>query len=678
MTTTAEVNRNGSGAAFPLIFILSFIISTGFLSAQQEHPIDLVQEARGYLTTARQRHDRDLLDRAVETARRALEENRRFAEAHIVLGEAFLWQGTYDQAAEHLQRARNLGADDVTLSLLEGQLAVMEGRFSDAAARYGAVLRVQPYNEEAQVANALLTAVNGRFEPTERQLQRLEQRYPQNRRLLIALIEIARRRGNEAGERRYLDLALRYFDDDAAVQLLAAETAYRAGDFDSAQFHGRNAVSIAPGLKEGWLVLAESARERGDFEAARNHYQTLISIDPDDHRGWYARGVVAAEEGNRETAFQSWDRALALRPDFELALLAKEHFAMDQLPLESEIRRNLAGRYIRSGSELEERYLFRQAEQSYRRGLQLYPFQRELRLRLAELYRGRGMYGRYVQELRVIEELGEGNETVRDTLESFESLRQDSIAARWEIDQFTIERPRTVISILYGSSESLMEPNGAEETARFLESLLFSSQNIEVAGLYQRSGPSRAANFTAARRDGVDMVVSITVSMEDRRIAVFYEVLPQRGVVPIAEGSVFRSGNDRIRNAVREVARRVDELVPIQGYVVERRPSQAIIGIGGVDGLEAGDHVEIFTTPDDRPLGRAEVLQVDDLVALISWNPDGPDLLGIGDRVVFQPADESEETEQAEGESGTREVIVPEDSAPPEAASLLRRLFRLP
>ncbi len=650
------------GVAFPVSFYPQ-------VHAQTD-PVALLRRAEEYLSAGREQFDRGSLELAVETARRALESNRRYGEAHIILAEAFIWLSSFDLAKDHLQSARSLRYDSVGLDLMEGRLAVLEGRFGDARKMFESVLQKEPYNEDALIGRALLSITDGSFRPTERELIRLEQRYPRNRQLLIGLVEISAERSDTRALRHYLDVALRHHGDSAVVQLIAAQMALQEGDTVAAEFHGRNTVTIAPGMKEGWLFLAEAARRAGKPAEALNHYETLIRMDPQDHLGWYARGTLAVLERNREEAYRSWDRALTIRPDFELATLAKEHHAMEHLPLESPIRRDLAAPYHLSGRELEQQYLYRQAEQSYRRGLQIYPFDTKLRRRLAELYLNQEMRGRYLRELEIITELNE-TEAPSDEIEIFRAIRRDAVAEIWQVDQFVQDRPRTAIAIFHRTTGDTLEPNAGAETARYLESLLLSSQNADIIAVNEEIKTSRASLSASMRRVGADLAVSLTVRMEDRRIVVIYELLPRNMTAPLSAGTIVRTGNDRIRNSLREVARRVEEFIPVQGYVLDRRKKDVLVSIGAVDGAAAGESVDVFVTPENRFIGSGEIIRTDDLVSVMEWSPDGPDLLGIGDRVIFRDTRNENET------GSSRPATETEGEFQSPTAGIVQRLFSL-
>ncbi|MFP4211826.1 MAG: tetratricopeptide repeat protein [Alkalispirochaeta sp.] len=648
---------------FILLFLVPVITETPLLTAQSgsggqpETPRELAATAQERLAYGRDYYDSTALEEAIDLSRRAIEGNPNYGEAFAILGEAHLWLQRFDRARAAIDTARRLGYAPREIDLLTAQRAVLEGRFSEGEDAFQRVLEREPYNETARVGMALLSVRDGNPAAARRALVELEGRYPENRRLLLGLIELSHEQNDTAALNRYLDRALRFHGESATVQMIAARTALETGELDQADFHGRNAVSIAPRLTDAWLLLAETAYLRGEYATARTHYESLIRLEPDNHRAWYARGVAAARGGDREAAVQSWERAGQIRRDYELPFLALEHNAIDTLPLESDVRRELAIPYREKGKALEERYLHREAEQLYRRGLQIYPYDTTLRRALAELYRGRGMRARYLQELEVIASLGGDDRELEELIESYTAVLSDSVAREWEIDQFVAERPRDRVLLVHAATPGTLDPNADGEIARYINSLLLSSQNIDPQRPVPMKHPlnRQRAGVVAEGRDAeADLTIAITFELEDRRVLAWYEAFRGNTMVPVFQGSVARSGNERIREVAQEIARRIEESVPSEGYVLDRRFEDVLISIGSIDGVAPDDRIGFVSIPGNEPLGEGRVIDTDELLAVVEWNPDGPDNLGIGDRAVhLGPA--PEETDDTDEESPRRE-----------------------
>lgn len=654
------------------------------IAAQENVPPPQARAAADQLLRAGiSRFDSEQIVSAADAFRQILERNPSYAEAHIGLGEALMWLGAYDQAAERFARARALRARGSRLDLLESQLAVRTGDFAAARASLDAILRREPYNESARVSRAVMNLAQGATDTALRELQELEQRYPENRQLLSALIELAIERNNDDLIARYLALALQYHSDSASIQLIAARRALTAGQFETASFHARNATARAPQLEEAWLILARAAEAGGDAARARAHYEELIRIDPQNHRAWYARGVMMARTGDTDGAIQSWERVLRLRPDYELARIALENLAIEVLPFEDPQRASLAQRYRTSGRALQNRFLSRQAERHFRRGLQLNPFDPVLREQLAELYLQRGMEGRYVQELRVLTSFGADTDPAAadrdDRIALYDASRRDAVATRWGIDQFTAPRPRTRLTIFSRQSTSTLEPDAAGTVGTYLASLLSASQSIEI-GSVRPTPASRSAVVSDARADEADILAVFTVELTDRRVVLALELIDPATAALIAQATIVREGNDRIDGVVREAATRIDSFVVPRGYVLDRDFERVAISLGSVDGVSADQEISLLAEDTGVEIASGTVVALDDLVAEVELAAVQPDTLTVGDiAVAVQPEPDGTDAVTPEEPTDGEGISAPDDtlSQTTRMREIVQQLFTL-
>ena len=659
--------------------------SVAVIVGAQRQPVDiptLLGETQSELSVAVARYDRDGIAAAADSLRRIVELNPRYAEAYVGLGEALLWLSQFDQAAVQFARARALRYTGADIDLLEARLAALSGDIAGARSAYERIVVRQPYNEQALVGIATLDFADGPTAETMQTLQSLEQRYPENRQLLAALIEASRRRGDAAAVQRYVALALQYHGDNASIQLVAARSAFDGGDMTSAERHARNATILAPTLAEAWLILAHAADRRGEPDRALAYYQELIRIDPDNHIAWYARAIFLARVGRFEEAQRSWERSLRIRPDYELARIALENTLVEAFPLEDTRRRDAALRYRASGAALRERFLNRQAERHFRRGLQINPYDAVLRRNLGELYLQRDMESRYLQELLLIRDLGgEGAEEdaaayslreLTDRIGIFSARTADEAASRWSVDQFTVGRPRTTLSLYANQSATTIEPDAAHHVVEYAVSLLQGSQNLTVVDV-RPPGASRSAEVAAARRAGADLVGFIDVDLGERRIVVDVQILRSDDAGVLLNDTFVGVGNGRVDRVARDVSTAIASLVVPRGYVIDRRFERVLVSLGGADGLAPEGRVAFRSRRGGEPLGEGEVVAVDDLVAEVTFQPEGADNLTVGDVVEFVEPEETvpaEEVEEAEAVA-----------APPEQTSrareIVQQLFRL-
>ncbi|TVR66081.1 MAG: hypothetical protein EA427_17000 [Spirochaetaceae bacterium] len=448
---------------------------------------------------------------------------------------------------------------------------------------------------------------------------------------------------------------------------MAARLAIERGDALQAEYHARNAVSLAPHLEEGWMLLARAAYIQELYEEAFTHYEQLITLNPENHRAWFARGVLAARKGDTARAYSSWERAQRIRPDYELAGIARESILIREEPLDSELRAAAARAYRRSGRELEARFLHRQAERHYRRGLQISPFDTVLRRNLADLYLAQGLWGRYLQELEILVDMGVSDRDVRERIETYRMLRRDSLADRWEVDQFTAPRARSRVAIFYRQDLQTLEPGAGGFVADYLASLLRTSQNISIT-MVREGFEDPVQSLAAARREEAQLVLLLEARVAEHQVALEAQLLEQQTGSELFSRTVVRDGVGRLERALRDLAGEVAARITPVGTVLDRRFETVLISLGTIDGLELEDEILFRSAPRGERIGSGTVTALDDLLAEVRYVPEGPDTLTIGRYSMGAPEADPVETPPppAEAEHLSR------------VHELLKHLFRLP
>ncbi|SIP98804.1 Uncharacterized conserved protein HemY, contains two TPR repeats [Alkalispirochaeta americana] len=678
-----SVKRQPKRVCFPLFLVL-FLVPALWIGENilAETPPEQVHRGREALRRGVIYYERDEILAAADLFRKALEANPRYGAARMGLGEALFWLEDYRQAEDHLQEARRLRYPGVALDLLEAKVLVLTDRLDQARERYRAVLARQPYQEEALIGMALLDLAEGKASQDLSELRSLERRFPESRLLLTALLEASLAREDAVAVRRYLSRALQYHGEDPSVQLLAARFFLDQGRYEEALFHGRSAVGLAPELQEGWLVLAQTALGQGDMEGAREHYEHLLSLDPEQPRIWYARGVLAARQGDLETAYRSWERAQRLRPDYELSRIALENTLLAEEPLDSPRRHSAAEVYLRSGQEFQERFLHRQAERHFRRGLQLNPFHRELRLSLAELYRKQGFRGRFLQELEIVSTHGDESDQrearlLADRIEIFERLLRDSVARRWHVDQFTAPRRRVSLAIHHGQTRETGEPEASRHIGEYAGALLAMNENISLRNVVP-AGRTPVETLVIAREQGAELVLLLTTDLSRETVSLEAVLLEQSTGNELFSAVFTRDGVDRIDRALRDLVAALGAVVLPAGEVLQRRGDLILVSLGAADGIEPDSILELRESSSRGALlGTARVLAVDDLLAEARYSrpQGGVDALVPG--ALVRPGKEGESEEAPPGR------FLPTQEAPPSrvdrflSPELLQRLFRL-
>lgn len=246
-----------------------------------------------------------------------------------------------------VERATNKARDDVTLSLL--QQAVAE----------------DPSLWEARYNLGVLLAEQGELSDSREQLTKAHEFAPNAEDVVVALAEVARRRGEGAVA---VDVLLPFVTSfpDAFVARMALTGSLRAqNQAQLAIEQGRILLRMRPKDARALAELALSHLANGEVEVAEILSQQALAIVPAVAVAERAAGRIALEQGDDALAFSHFSKATKLDPkDTAAGLRAAEVF-------------------LRAG-------VYDQAEKRFRLVLQIEPESRKARLGLAAALRGQG------------------------------------------------------------------------------------------------------------------------------------------------------------------------------------------------------------------------------------------------------------------------------------------------
>ncbi len=588
---------------------------------------------------------------AVQYYRDALDLNSGFRDAWYGLAIAYRELNELDEALEAVQEARRLGERDTSIITLEGDILLLRGMLDDARVAFERALQIEPNNIEARIGVAELDLADDRRARAINAYLDVLELEPQSRRALLALAVLYDDRGDSEAAERYLSLALDFHPRDPLVNELLGDYFLSEREIERAREHAETAVALDERFNRGWALLARIELQAGDYEAAQEAARTLVDIDSDDNRAWYLLGLAQRGLNDYEAAVNAFDRATTINPDDELARLALESTVAGGFDLEDDVRESVAAYRFNRGASLTDENLFIQATADYRRGLSLYPFSRDGRYDLAVLHRRRGLIGKFLEELRVLQSLGFEDREITDGISIYESVLAEGVAAGWDIDQFDTPRDRMTFGLFYyNPAPRGSRPQGAHYATEYLRHRLLGYEILEAADEV-RPVSTAADAFRVARADALDYYVIVDFAEFDRSIGMAVELRHADTGNLIAELRARRSGTRRVQRAATAVVSAIEAELPARGRLLERRGGAVLVNLGSADGIETGEELLVvrrdqFATASDRVgyrfdeddlVGRIEITAVDDLVSEGRLTREGFfDLVETGD-TVLQP-----------------------------------------
>ncbi|MDR3145289.1 MAG: tetratricopeptide repeat protein, partial [Treponema sp.] len=420
---------------------------------------------------------------------------------------------------------------------------------------------------------------------------------PDDRRLLVSLALVLGSLGEEETARSYITQALSRHPDDYRVHYYAAYLDAQAGRLPQAIRSAEQALYYRPGYEAAQSLLGSLRYRLGDYEEALRLADTLIARNRGDAAAWYLKAQALRRLGRVADAIRVLTEAHGVDPRDEFILFTLEELLVSSTSLEDPQRARWASLHFARGSDYRSRNLGDEAIYEYRRGLRLNPYAIERR-DYAELLRLQGYPARYLEELRVIQDQGQADRSLNDAVETYSALLQDALFQRWQVDPVEISRAHWNVAVFsIASQSSFSHVDAALAVSSLVREILIHNRNIAPADL-EIVQPSFSQAFRTAREAGVDYFLLISVAEGERDLSLRGELYVARTASAARDYSVFRTGEDRLRNAARGLAEGLSASLPLRGELVERRQAQGLIDKGRSDGITSGMSFDVV--PRDR------------------------------------------------------------------------------
>jgi tetratricopeptide (TPR) repeat protein len=558
---------------------------------------------------------------------------------------------------------------------LEAFTLIALGRLEAAEPVIAWVLTREPYNREALFAQGELDIARGRSGDAVTRYREAIRRYPDDRRLLVSLALVQGSLGDTAGALSSIERALLAHPGDYRIYYYAGYLNAKAGDFPAAIRYTEQALFYRNGYGPARTLLASLRYRSGQYEEAARLADEAIAADRTDIGAWYLKGLSAVRLRRTADALGILSTAAMVDPEDEFVRTALEETLLSSTSLEDPLRRNWAAWHFARAQDFRSRNLIDQALFEYRRGLRLNPFARE-RQNYAELLRIQGYPARFLEELRFLQEQGQGDTSLTDAVEAYDALLSDALFRRWSVDPVELFRRHWKLAVFSVNSQSAFyHADAGAVAAAYIRDTLVHHRNIQGLDLELRQ-PSFSQAFRTAREAGADYFLVISVSEGERDLSLRGELFVGRTGAAALSVSSFKAGADRLRNASLDLVGQIGGALPFRGSLVQRRAAQGLIDKGKADGVAAETVYEIvkqgrpmvknegigLSYSEDDVVGSLVIERVDEEVAsgLISRRGFF-DRVAPGDEIILQPQ-----------ETGTSP---PEESAAdPELRTLLRTL----
>ncbi|MDR1144095.1 MAG: tetratricopeptide repeat protein [Spirochaetaceae bacterium] len=515
-----------------------------------------------------------------------LRQNPSHAESAAALAECYYELAEFDQALSWVRKGRTLARGNLELANLEGRILIALGQLNEASRILAEVLSREPYNREALFAQAEMEVARGRSGEAVIRFREVARRYPDDQKVLLSLALVLGSLGRNDEARGYIDRVLARHSEDYRVYYYAAYLASRSNRLSDAVRYAERALFFKNGFAPARSLLADLRYRQGQYENAARLADELIAKNRNDAAAWYLKGMAFSRLGRVREAVTVLSTGVSAAPDDEFIRQALEDLLISGTGVEDQGRRRWASWHFTRAAGYKSRNSNGEALFEYRRGLRLNPYARE-RQDYAAILRVQGFPARCMEELRFMQDLGLGNQGIDDLVETYTSVLSNALYRRWQADPLVVTKRHWKVGVFALASQgAFYHADGAAVASAYLKDILVHDRNIAPLDAELRQ-PSFSAAFRTARERGADYFLVVTVTENERDLSLKGELFVARTGSPAGTFYAYRTGQDRLRNAGRNIVDQLSGALPFRGELAARRAGQGLIDKGKADGVKA-------------------------------------------------------------------------------------------
>ncbi|MEO0229976.1 MAG: tetratricopeptide repeat protein [candidate division WOR-3 bacterium] len=292
-----------------------------------------------------------LYNKAVIEFQGWVNENPNNPEAHLWLGRAYIGTREYIKAAEEFARAYELDADsgkyakefgenEINTLLTAGKTLFQQGDDKNALRYFEYVSRINPKDERAYLAIAIIKSKQGNTEEAIRYVNKALEIQPNDAQAYFYRAKFY----SQAGERdkaindlqkaleidstfskAYFDLGALFFDNEQYEK--AAQAFIKAHQYDK-----NNDDAI--------LNVALSYYKLSNYGEAEKYYKIYLEKQPDAYDIWFYYAISLYNQNKYMDALSALDKAIEIKPDFEDAYSLKA-LIYNQLKMTKELNETI-------------------------------------------------------------------------------------------------------------------------------------------------------------------------------------------------------------------------------------------------------------------------------------------------------------------------------------------------
>ena len=508
--------------------------------------------------------------------------NPAFSDAWFRLADCSYHLGEFDLAFQYLESAEKYEKDRSQIKNLKGMILLALGRTDEARQIFNEVLKKYPNDIDAHFGLAEIELYDGKFSGAENQYTEALKRQNSNRKALLSLALVCAETKRYSQSEKYLRQAMQYYSGEPEVHYLAAIIYTMKGDYKDAEKHARIAVEIRGGYEQAYELLAQIVYLQHRYSEVIDLCDFIISRNRNASSAWYLKGTAQAKLGNTEDAISTWDTGLSVNPQDELMRMMLELTAKNELDFDDARRKQWASYHLNNARQYDSRYDKAGSTYEYQRALMLDPSNATARLAYADILELNGMHELYLSQLKFVKENADSELStgLKDTIEAYDSLLNNTLAKRWKVDAFYLDKIRWNIAVFYTENTSTFNHADSDRLTALACGDVFSGVAITSVKTQVTPVSGYGEAFKNARDNNFDYFVMVSLSEGEDDVSLSATMYSGRTGTETFSEKYYATGNNRFSTVLRRFRNSVLEKLTVRGKILQRNGKTVLIDLG--------------------------------------------------------------------------------------------------
>ena len=508
--------------------------------------------------------------------------NPAFSDAWFRLADCSYHLGEFDLAFQYLESAEKYEKNKSEIKNLKGMILLALGRTDEARQIFNEVLKKYPNDIDAHFGLAEIELYDGKFSGAENQYAEALKRQNSNRKALLSLALVCAETKRYNQSEKYLRQAMQYYSGEPEVHYLAAIIYTMKGDYKDAEKHARIAVEIRGGYEQAYELLAQIVYLQHRYSEVIDLCDFIISRNRNSGAAWYLKGVAQSKLGNNEDAINTWDTGLSVKPQDELMRMMLELTAKNELDLDDKRRSEWAGYHLNNARQYDSRYDKAGSTYEYQRALILDPANYAARLAYADILELTGMHELYLEQLNFVKGNSDSaiSTQLKDTIEAYESLLTNTLAKRWKVDAFYLDKIRWNIAVFYTENTSTFNHADGDRLTALACGDVFSGVAITSVKTQVTPVSGYGEAFKNARANNYDYFIMVSLSEGEDDLSLSATMYSGRTGTETFSEKYYATGNNRFSTVLRRFRNSVLEKLTVRGKILQRNGKTVLIDLG--------------------------------------------------------------------------------------------------